>query len=141
MVRWPPRCRECGRPIDDWGEAGRLREGWLHKGCWLELSRREQARGREPSILRTPLEDQSRELGVFVYALLFHFGIGLALMGWVLLAQEQPGSGLVLLVLGLVFPVVGAAGVVVSVLKLRRAQAIRRELERGGPWTPLPRQR
>lgn len=138
MTRWPPLCDECGLPIDDWRGAGRLRSGWLHKGCWVELCRRERVHGREAAILGSPLEDHGRELGILLYALMFHFGVGSAIMGWVLLAQEEASAGLAMLIVGLVLPVAGAAGVVLRVLKLCRSQAIRRELERGEPWTPLP---
>lgn len=152
MIEWPAMCAHCGREINDWTDAGLLGRRWLHKACWSEDYRAGAAVGREPPPLRSPLERAtSLEMPMLVFLLMFHFGLGAAIAGWVMLTQ---GRGFVhvpswafftndpkafatsLLVVGLVVPVIGLAGVGVNILSRRHIETIRQALDTAGGWKP-----
>lgn len=73
------------------------------------------------------------------FALMFHFGIGLALIGWVLLTQEQTQiAGLIILAVGAIAPVVGVLGIVYSVYRRKRYESVIAEVGGERSWTPVP---
>jgi hypothetical protein len=151
MIEWPGKCAECGRTIDDWSDAGLLDRRWVHKACWGERFREVQGQGAEIPALRSPLE-RSRylEWPMFGFLMLFHFGLGAAVAGWVMLTQGRGAStpgwvfftdnpdvfATVLLVAGLVVPAIGLAGAAINILSRRRIELIRGQLEAAGGWKP-----
>jgi len=152
LIEWPGRCVECGREIGDWSEAGLLDKRWLHKTCWSERFREVQARGRELPPLRSPVERSSvLELPMLVFLLMYHFGLGAAVAGWVMLTQgshhysvpklafftSDPDTfATVLLLFGIVVPLIGITGVAANILSRRRIEVIRQELYLHGGWKP-----
>jgi hypothetical protein len=134
-----PVCDRCGAEIADFNSAGRLGKLWLHKSCWLETWREERARGSDLPVLSSPLVSKPREMAVLLFALMFHFGLGLALIGWVLISQEQsPVAGTIILVIGVVTPVIGVGGMVLSVYRRRQYELVLSDLGGEGSWTALP---
>ncbi len=140
MLEWPPRCADCREPIADWASAGLYDGRWVHKTCWNDRYSQAQQRGVEITALRSPLErGKQLELPMMVFVLMFHFGLGAAVAGWVLLTQNHTGlsegSGLLLLI-GVVTPLIGVTGMAANFLLRRRIEVIRSELETQGGWKP-----
>ena len=152
MIEWPGVCAHCGNLISDWTDAGLLGKRWLHKACWSDEFRRASAQGVEPPPLRSPVERGSYlEMPMLVFLLMFHFGLGAAIAGWVMLTQGR-GFGSVpswafftsdpktfatiLLIFGLVVPVIGLTGVAFNILSRHRIELIRQELDLHGGWKP-----
>jgi len=136
MLEWPGRCSDCRQPIDDWAEAGLFDRRWIHKDCWSQRFAVEQSRGAEPPALRSPIERSTQlELPMLIFLLLFHFGLGAAVAGWVMLDQGRDNGGVVLAI-GLIVPLIGAVGVVLNIIGRRRIEAIRQALDAGGGWKP-----
>ena len=151
MIQWPAKCAQCGREIEDWADTGLFRKGWLHKACWSERWRDAQAHGAEIMPLRSPV-DRGRllEWPMLAFVLMFHFGLGAAIAGWLMLTQGHnfnvPGWAFftsdpdtfaaVLLIAGIVAPVVGITGAALNILGRRRIEIIRQELELQGGWKP-----
>jgi hypothetical protein len=152
MIEWPGTCARCGREIEDWADAGLLGKRWLHKACWSEDFRAGSAAGKETPPLRSPLDRAGYlEAPMLIFLLMFHFGLGAAIAGWVMLTQ---GRGFVhvpswafftsdpkafatsLLVVGLIVPVVGLGGVSLNILSRRRIEIIRQALDVAGGWKP-----
>jgi hypothetical protein len=135
MIEWPPRCADCKQPIEDWTEAGYHDGVWLHTQCWSERWRKARDRGVELSALRSPVErSRQLELPMAVSLLLFHFGLGAAIAGWIMLTRDSVTPGLIALAIGVVAPVIGAAGMVVNFISRRRIEMIRQHLEARGGW-------
>ena len=141
MFEWPGRCSRCGEIIEEWPEAGLHKQRWIHKACFADALGEASSEGRELSELRSPLDRSSQlELPMLFFLLLFHFGLGMGVIGWVLLTQEGPtnskDTGAILLALGLVTPLVGVAGIAVNIVSRRRIEAVRRTLDLRGGWKP-----
>ena len=139
MIAWPPKCERCGSSIDDWTDAGLHDAAFLHKRCWAEIFGEAQARGRDVEELRSTVERGSQLEGpMFVFLMMFHFGLAAAVAGWFLLTQtdENTTTGIVLLIVGLVVPLIGVAGAAVNILSRRRIELIRHQLDLSGGWKP-----
>lgn len=134
-----PDCDHCGQAIEDFAQSGRLGGKWLHKSCWLELWRHEREQGVDLPVLTSPLEASPGESRVLLFALMFHFGLGLLLIGWVLLTQEHSTTaGVICLAIGLVAPLIGAAGIAYSVYRRRQYEGVLAEVGGAAGWTALP---
>lgn len=97
MMEWPARCSECHEPIDDWADAGLFRGRWIHKTCFSDHY------AAAPEGLRSPVERSAQlELPMLIFLLLFHFGLGAAVAGWVMLTQLSESIDGGLIVLGLI---------------------------------------
>jgi hypothetical protein len=139
MIQWPARCASCGQEIDDWSDAGLYNKDFLHKHCWTELYRQARDKGRDVADLRSPVERSTQlELPMFVFLMLFHFGLAAAVGGWFLLTQtdESRTAGYITLVIGLLAPLAGAVGAFVNILSRRRIELIRHSLDLQGGWKP-----
>ena len=137
MVEWPGRCSRCRQPISDWGAAG-LHEGrWVHKECFI-LGRMESDEPPDPeAVLRSPVERSAQlEWPMLLFLLLFHFGLGGAVIGWIMISQNSPTTGAIILATGIITPLIGIAGVAVNIVSRRRIETIRQELELQGGWKP-----
>jgi len=138
MVEWPGRCERCKEPIDDWADAGLHAGHWVHKACFQAIRREALDRGVEPVPLKSP-EDRRRQLEwpMLAFLLMFHFGLGGAVAGWLLLTQHRSENVAVLLVaIGIVVPAIGVAGVAINVVSRRRLELVRQALEVAGGWKP-----
>jgi hypothetical protein len=135
-MEWPGRCRLCKQPIADWSDAG-YHGGWLHKACWTDSLLKAGNVGDLPA-LQSPLERRRElELPMFVYMMLFHFGLGAAVTGWILLAQGYDDStGIIVFPLGLLAGLIGVAGAAMNIVSRRRIELIRQDLETQGGWKP-----
>ncbi len=71
---------------------------------------------------------------MMVCLLMFHFGLGFAIAGWVLMTQDERLSGGLSLAFGLLAPALGLLGVAWNFEGRRRIEAIREDLERQGGW-------
>jgi hypothetical protein len=137
MIEWPGRCRSCKQPIDDWADAGFLEGRWIHKNCFVRERSEAQARGIELPLLRSPAERSAAlELPMLIFLLLFHFGLGFAVIGWIMITQGDPGTGYPILAFGIITPLIGVAGVAVNIISRRRIELIRQALETRGGWKP-----
>jgi hypothetical protein len=137
MMEWPGRCSRCGNAIEEWADAGLHNKRWIHKSCYSEAFVEAKARGVELPALRTPVERSSQlELPMLFFLLLFHFGLGFAVMGWIMLSQFSDNSGIWLLIPGIVTPLIGLAGVAVNIVSRRRIELVRQELDLQGGWRP-----
>jgi hypothetical protein len=68
---------------------------------------------------------------------MFHFGLGGAVAGWLLLTQHRSENVAVLLVaIGIIVPLIGVAGVVINIVSRRRMELVRQALEVAGGWKP-----
>lgn len=135
MLEWPGRCRVCGEAISDWAAAGLAGNRWAHRSCWQEHRQRATAAGRRAPALRSPVERRAQlELPMIVFLLMFHFGLGTAVTGWVLLSQDSTTAGAITLTIGLIAPLVGAIGIAANFLGLRRIELIYQQLEAQGGW-------
>lgn len=143
MLEWPGKCAICSQKIDDWAEAGFFDRSWIHKSCYTEKTRRAALQGTEMPPLRSPL-DRSRvlEWPMLISILLFHFGIGIGFIGWIMLTQDTQTStdtiGAALLAIGLAMPVTGIFGVAMNIRGRRRIEHVRRALDLSGGWKPAP---
>jgi hypothetical protein len=138
MVEWPGRCERCRQPIEDWADAGLNGNRWTHKACFQETRQEAHARGRDVLPLRSP-EERSKllEWPMLAFLLMFHFGLGGALAGWLLLNQNRSEDvAAVLLAFGIIVPLIGIAGTVVNIVSRRRIEMVRQALEVAGGWKP-----
>jgi hypothetical protein len=72
-----------------------------------------------------------------IFLLMFHFGLGAAVIGWIMMTQGDGGpTATFLLVSGLLIPLVGVVGVALNIVSRRRIELIRRSLELQGGWKP-----
>ena len=140
MVEWPGRCSNCGEAIEDWSGAGLLGKRWVHKTCYTGHWNQAHSRGETPPELQSPVErGRLLELPMLLFLLMFHFGLGAAVAGWIMIDQDQtPGTGAVLLVIGIVVPLIGVAGVALNILSRRRIELIRQAVDGRGGWKPEP---
>ncbi len=138
MVEWPGRCGRCRERIDSWTDAGFDDKSWVHKACFVETQREATSRGREVPQLRAPDERYHQlELPMLIFVLMFHFGIGLAVIGWIVI--DQGGSqtwGAVIMALGVVVPALGLTGAAFNIVSRRRIEQMRQELMLAGGWKP-----
>jgi hypothetical protein len=138
-LEWPGRCSECRQPIEDWGDAGLFNGRWIHKACWTRRFAASQGRGADPRALRSPIERSAQLEGpMLLFLLMFHFGLGGAVAGWVLLSNGHGStlsSGLIFGV-SLAVGLIGALGVALNIMGRRRIETIRQELEIQGGWKP-----
>jgi hypothetical protein len=138
MIEWPGRCSSCNQPIDNWNDAGLYDKRWIHKTCYAAQSADARARGEAPSDLQSPIDrGKLLELPMLVFLLMFHFGLGAAVAGWIMIDQDQtPDIGALLLVIGIVIPLIGVAGVAVNIISRRRIELIRQAVDANGGWKP-----
>ncbi len=138
MVEWPGRCERCNQSIEDWADAGLSANRWIHKTCFQEMRREALNEGKDLAPLRSP-EDRGKllEWPLFGFLMMFHFGLGGAVAGWLLLTQHRSENiaGL-LIAAGLIVPAIGVAGVVVNVMSRRRIELVRQALLTAGGWKP-----
>jgi hypothetical protein len=72
-----------------------------------------------------------------IYMLLFHFGLGGAVAGWILFAQGyDEATGIVVFPIGLIAGLIGVAGAAANIVSRRRIELIRQALEVQGGWKP-----
>jgi hypothetical protein len=133
-MEWPGRCGVCKQEIEDWTEAGYEGRRWVHKRCWAEAG----AASRALTLLRPPTDRSTElELPMLVFLLMFHFGLGAAVAGWIMLTQgAYETAGTITLIVGIVTPLIGIAGVAVNIVSRRRIELIRQDLETQGGWRP-----
>ena len=138
MVEWPGRCARCKNEIADWSDAGLLDRRWVHKSCYAEARAEAMGKGATLSELRSPAERGSHlELPMLIFLLMFHFGLGAAVAGWIMLDQDKSASlAVLLLVVGIVIPLIGLAGVAININSRRRIELIRQDLDSAGGWRP-----
>ena len=138
MVEWPGRCSSCKQEVTNWADAGLHSGRWIHKTCFAVHWNEAHDSGKTPPELQSPVErGRLLELPMLVFLLMFHFGLGAALAGWIMLDQERSQDlAVALLVIGIVVPLVGLAGVAVNILSRRRIEMVRNELELQGGWKP-----
>ena len=138
MIEWPARCNYCTEPIEDWTEAGLYERQWIHKACYTARWNEAHAAGRDLPDLRPPTDRGTQlEMPMLLFLLLFHFGLGFAVIGWIMIDQDQsPDLGVALLVIGIIVPLIGIAGVALNIASRRRIHSIQQELDLAGGWKP-----
>jgi hypothetical protein len=139
MIEWPARCAYCKTEIEDWTQAGLHDKQWMHKACYTTRWNEAHNAGTELPALRSPAERGSQlEMPMLLFLLLFHFGLGFAVIGWIMIDQEQSSAtlGLALLVTGIIVPLIGIAGVALNIISRRRIQLIQQQLDLAGGWKP-----
>jgi hypothetical protein len=138
MIEWPGRCNYCKETIDNWPEAGLYEGRWLHKGCYTERFSEANHKGIELEDLRSPTERGTQlEVPMLLSLLLFHFGLGFAVIGWIMINQDQsPHLGVIFMVIGVLVPLIGLTGVAVNIISRRRIHFIERQLDLAGGWRP-----
>ena len=140
MVEWPGRCSSCGDQIEDWSNAGLLDKRWIHKNCYTKHWNEAHSRGQAPAELQSPVaRGRLLELPMLVFLLMFHFGLGAAVAGWVMIDQDQtPDIGAALIAVGLIVPLIGIAGIAMNIMSRRRIETIRQAVDLQGGWKPGP---
>jgi hypothetical protein len=138
MVEWPGRCKTCGKEITDWAEAGLYDKHWVHRVCYAASWNGARQSGREAPDLRSPLDrGTTLELPMLIFLLMFHFGLGGAVAGWIMIDQDQSQTiGAALLLIGIVVPLIGLAGVAINIVSRRRIELVRQALDLQGGWKP-----
>jgi hypothetical protein len=138
MVEWPGRCAQCNEEIADWADAGLLDRRWVHKTCYAAARSEAANTGAELPELKSPAERGTHlEMPMLIFLLMFHFGLGGAVAGWIMLDQGKSESlAIALMVVGIVIPVIGIAGVAVNIISRRRIELIRQDLDAVGGWRP-----
>jgi hypothetical protein len=95
-------------------------------------------RGVELAPLRDPT-DRSKQLEwpMLAFLLMFHFGLGGALAGWLMISQNRSESiAAPLLALGIIVPLIGVTGTVINIISRRRIEMVRQALVAAGGWKP-----
>ena len=137
MLEWPGRCRQCGEEIADWSDAGLFNGRWVHKDCFIESRRTPGHETEALPLLRSPVERSGQlELPMMISLLLFHFGLGLAVIGWILITQGRPNAGAIVLAIGIITPLIGVTGVALNIISRRRIEIIRQAIDMQGGWKP-----
>ena len=137
MMEWPGRCSLCKEVILDWGDAGLYEGSWLHKSCYSQLWQQANQRGEELPPLRAPTERSAHlELPMLIFLLLFHFGLGMAVFGWIMVSQFDDSTGNWILAAGLIAPLIGIIGCALNIISRRRIELIRQALDLQGGWKP-----
>jgi hypothetical protein len=138
MMEWPGRCKSCHRPIEEWSSAG-LHEGrWVHKACYADERRQASQRGRELSELLPPTDRRKQlEWPMLTFLLMFHFGLGGIIAGWLMLTQDRYETvAVVLIAIGIIVPLIGLIGVALNIVSRRRIEIVQHELDLAGGWKP-----
>ena len=136
-MEWPGRCSHCKEVILDWNDAGLYDKGWLHKTCYAQLWQQANQRGVELAPLRTPTDRSSQlEWPMLLFLLLFHFGLGTAVFGWIMVSQFDDMTGNWILAVGLITPLIGIIGTALNIISRRRIELIRQALDLQGGWKP-----
>jgi hypothetical protein len=136
-MEWPGRCHRCKEVILDWAEAGVFDGRWVHKACYSEDWAAARARGVEIEPLRDPTVRSSQlEWPMLLFLLLFHFGLGFAVIGWLMISQFDDSRGNPILLAGIITPLIGIIGVALNIVSRRRIELIRQALELQGGWKP-----
>jgi hypothetical protein len=138
MIEWPGRCKSCGNEITDWSKAGLFDSHWVHMSCYDRYWNQARASGGEAPELRSPLERSTTlELPMLIFLLMFHFGLGGAVAGWIMIDQDRSAAvGAALIAAGIIVPLIGLAGVAVNIISRRRIELVRQALELQGGWKP-----
>jgi hypothetical protein len=138
VVEWPGRCRRCSKEIEAWADAGFYDGRWIHKACFTQELLETGAQPDALPALRSPEERRKQlELPMLIFLLMFHFGLGAAIAGWIMLSQDgSQSTAAILLVVGVVVPLIGVAGVTLNIISRRRVELIRQELDLAGGWKP-----
>jgi hypothetical protein len=138
MVEWPGRCSSCDKHIEDWFDAGFHDRRWIHKSCYTQRWQQAHQRGETPPDLQDPTDRvKILEMPMLFFLMLFHFGLGAAVAGWIMLDQDQtPDIGVALLVIGIVVPLIGVAGMALNIISRRRIELIRQAVDARGGWKP-----
>ena len=135
-----PVCSRCEESITNFNDAGRLGDAWFHKSCWLETWREERAKGNELPVLSTPLVKAPGDARVLLFILMMHFGLGLVLVGWALLTQEDASTaGAICLIVGGLSSVIGVAALAYSIWRRRQYEDVIAEVGFGSKWQALPK--
>ena len=138
MVEWPGRCSHCEEQIEDWTEAASYEGRWIHKSCWRRAHPRALAADAATE-LGSPVERGRRlEAPMMFFLLLFHFGLGAAIAGWLMLTRVDSNetTALIVFTIGIVTPVIGIVGCAVNIISRRRIELIRQTLDLEGGWKP-----
>ena len=138
MVEWPGRCARCKQEIGDWADAGLFDRRWVHKACYATVRSEASGNGAELPELRSPAERGTHlEMPMLIFLLMFHFGLGAAVAGWIMLDQGKSESlAIGLMVAGIAIPLIGLAGVALNIVSRRRIELIRQDLDAIGGWRP-----
>ena len=138
MLEWPARCGYCSNTIEDWTAAGLYDKQWIHKACYTTRWNEAHNAGTDLPNLRSPADRGAQlEMPMLLFLLLFHFGLGFAVIGWIMIDQDQSaGLGVALLVVGIIVPLIGIAGVALNIVSRRRIQIIQQQLDLSGGWKP-----
>ena len=136
-VEWPGRCSQCREEIGDWADSGYYQGHWVHKSCFSKNWQEAQARGVELAPLKSPeARSSSLELPMLIFLLMFHFGLGAAVAGWITIDQGAEQRGIIMLAVSIAVSVIGVIGVAINVMSRTRIQSIRQALELQGGWKP-----
>lgn len=124
--------------IEDWTEAGLHDRQWIHKDCYTARLNEAHNSGASLAALQPPTERGTQlEMPMLLFLLLFHFGLGFAVIGWIMIDQDQsPDLGMALLVVGIIVPLIGIAGVALNIISRRRIHSIQQQLDLAGGWKP-----
>jgi hypothetical protein len=137
MMEWPGRCNRCKEIILDWAEAGLYGGHWVHKSCYSKDWAEARAKGIELAGLRDPTVRSSQlEWPMLGFLLLFHFGLGFAVIGWLMISQFNDSAGNPILIAGLITPLIGVIGIALNIVSRRRIELIRQALDLQGGWKP-----
>jgi hypothetical protein len=138
MFEWPGRCGHCKDTIEDWSDAGLYDRQWMHKTCYTTRWNEAHSAGADLMDLRSPVDRGTQlEMPMLLFLLLFHFGLGFAVIGWIMINQDQsPHLGLIFLVVGIIVPLIGVAGIALNIVSRRRIHWIERQLDLAGGWKP-----
>lgn len=142
MLEWPGKCAICSKQIEDWATTGLDdRDRWVHKVCYQNSIESAVNAGATVAELRSPVErSRTLEWPMLAALLGFHFGIGVAFIGWIMLTQDVDTSrdtiGMVLLAIGLITTISGVFGVAMNIRGRRRIELVRQALELSGGWKP-----
>jgi len=136
-MEWPGRCSRCKEVIADWNDAGLYQKRWIHKACFSEVWLEARNQGVELPELRDPTVRSSQLEGpMLLFLLMFHFGLGIAAIGWIMISQFDDPGGNPILAVGLIVPLIGVIGVALNVISRRRIELIRQALDLQGGWKP-----
>ncbi|HLF71250.1 MAG TPA: hypothetical protein VI759_03785 [Dehalococcoidia bacterium] len=138
MVEWPGRCRRCNKEIEAWSDAGFHDGRWIHKACFTQALLETGVQPDALPALRSPEERVKQlELPMIIFLLMFHFGLGGAVSGWIMLDQNgSQSTAAILLAIGVIVPLIGVAGVALNIISRRRVELIHQELVQAGGWKP-----
>jgi hypothetical protein len=111
---------------------------WIHKACYTDERREKLQRGVDLPALRPPTErGKQLEWPMLTFLLMFHFGLGGIIAGWLLLTQDRyETTAAVLIAIGIIVPLIGLAGVALNIVSRRRIEMVRQALDVAGGWKP-----